>query len=41
MAKRRLRKGLSAPGLLREVRACFEELETTRYEAGGFAWPSA
>ena len=27
MAKRRLRKGLSAPGLLREVRACFEELD--------------
>ena len=27
MAKRRLRKALSAPGLLREVRACFEELD--------------
>ena len=27
MAKRLLRKGLSAPGLLREVRACFEELD--------------
>ena len=40
MAKRRLRKGLSAPGLLREVRACFEELDDP-YEAGGFAWPSA
>ena len=29
MAKRLLRKALSAPGLLREVRACFDELEDT------------
>ncbi len=27
MAKRLLKKGLSAPGLLREVRACFEEMD--------------
>ena len=27
MANRLLRKALSAPGLLREVRACFEELD--------------
>ena len=40
MAKRRLRKGLSAPGLLREVRACFEELDDP-VRGRGFAWPSA